>query len=400
MKYARVFVIAVVSLLFQPIPAAAQTPSTSSTEKTTVEKTALEALFRRGPKSLEYTQQMHDAISMERLENIVASIEDQLGTFVDVENEKNPYTLTFTNGEATAVIVLNNRGEVAGLQFTQLIPRTGSLEEAIDAFLDRPGETALTVLRDGEAFAGGGTDRPLAVGSSFKLAVLKALEDAVAAGRTSWNEVLTLDDRDRSLPSGVMQSWPAGSAVTVETAAILMISQSDNTATDVLIRHVGRNAVEAYTPDSLPLLTTREAFVLKADAQAAVRKRFLASTVRGRREILTDMEGELPPTGLFAGDPVHPEIEWFFTTEQLARLIAGIDRKDILGINPGPISAEAWKEYGYKGGSEPGVFNATLFLATPEGRTYSISASQNRTDADVDAEGFFSALQAIMTHLW
>ena len=42
-----------------------------------------------------------------------------------------------------------------------------------------------------------------------------------------------------------MQDWPPGAAVTVETLATLMISVSDNTATDTLIRLVGRERVEA-----------------------------------------------------------------------------------------------------------------------------------------------------------
>ena len=363
------------------------------------EQAALATLFQGGPQELTYTQQMQNAISVDQLRQLVASIEDRLGSFTGVEGEGNPYTLGFTNGSATANMVLNEQGEVAGLQFTQLVPRTGSLDEAVSALLDRPGQTGIAIRRDGGTMLNRGSQQPLAVGSAFKLAVLRALEEAVEDGTTGWDTVLELSASDRSLPSGIVQEWPAGTAITTETAAILMISRSDNTATDMLIRHVGRRAVEAHAPDSRPLLTTREAFLLKADAQSEVRDEFLSASLTGKRAVLDALSGELPPATLFASGPVHPQIEWFFTTTQLARIIEEIDRTDILGVNPGPINPNDWQDYGFKGGSEPGVITLTLWLVAKDGSEYAVSATQSRTDAPVDANAFVSALQAVLAHL-
>jgi beta-lactamase class A len=243
-----------------------------------------------------------------------------------------------------------------------------------------------------------GADEPLPVGSSFKLAVLRAVERAVSEGRTSWDEAVELTEQDISLPSGILQDWPTGAAVTVESAALLMMSRSDNTATDLLIRHLGRTAVEEFSPNSIPLLTTREAFLLKSEDGQSARRSYIEGSVRERREILRDLSGELPPESLFAGGPVHLEIEWFFTAEELTGLILEIDRMDILGVNAGPLNRSDWQDLGYKGGSEPGVLNMTVRVVSASGDEYAVSATQT-DDAPVDTNAFTSALQSILVHL-
>lgn len=362
------------------------------------ESEALATLFRDGPEALDYTEQVRAAIGMDQLQAIVDQIEAQLGGFNEVDGDSNPYTLQFQNGTATANMFLDGDGRVAGLQFTSVVPATANLDEAVSGFLELAGTTSITILRDGEVVRSEGGGEALAIGSSFKLAVLKALEDAIEAGRSSWDTVLTLREEDVSLPTGVLQEWPIGSRITVEAAAILMISRSDNTATDLLMRHVGREAIEEYAPNSRPFLTTREAFLLKAEEQAAERERFLSGSLAAKRRVLRSLDGELPPASLFTGDPVHPEIEWFFTTQELARLILSIDRLDILGVNPGVADARAWEQVGYKGGSEPGVLNMTLRLVAADGTEYALSATQTRDEA-VDTNAFVSALQSVLVHL-
>src|SRR5262249_19066453 len=48
-------------------------------------------------------------------------------------------------------------------------------------------------------------DEPLAIGSTFKLYILGALAEEVAAGRARWDEPLAIKDDLKSLPSGQMQ---------------------------------------------------------------------------------------------------------------------------------------------------------------------------------------------------
>lgn len=386
------FAVVLVAVLTFPAAVHAQSEAEAQRE-------ALRTLFQNGPQELSYTEQFQAAASVSQLQNVVDSVQRQLGAFREVSGVGNPFTLSFANGEATVQFFLNEEGAVAGLQFTSIVPRTESLEEAIDAFLDLPGTTSIAIRTNGEITHSRGASEPLPVGSAFKLAVLRALEDAVADSETSWETVLTLTKQDISLPSGVLQEWPTGSSVTAESAAILTISQSDKTATDLLIRHVDRRAAERYAPNSRPLLSTQEAFLLKSEALSDERERFLQGSLSQKRRILANLQGELPSASLFAGGPVHPQIEWFFTTEELAELIEKIERVDILAVNPGPINPDHWQQYGFKGGSEPGVLNMTLWLVARSGDEYAISATQSREDSTVDSTAFVTALQAILTHL-
>lgn len=366
---------------------------------TNTEVVALESLFRDGVNSLTYTSRFAQAITPEALEEVLDTIRGRVGGFVTVEGDANPYTVRFTDGNATVHIAIAPDGAVAGLQFTQVVESGSSLDEAVALFMELPGEASIVVRKNGQPIISERGDTVLAVGSSFKLAVLRAVEAVLDEGRLQWDTVLTLDERDISLPSGVLQSWPVGSPITVGTAAVLMISGSDNTATDLLIRTIGRESVEQFAPDSRPLLTTREFFLLKADDQSDARAVFLRGSGDERRQVLSNLQGELPSPSLFESGPVHQEIEWFFTTAQLAELIEQVDRSDILGVNPGPIEPSHWAEYGYKGGSEPGVLNMTLLLVASDGDRFSLSATQNRSDGDIDAGAFVEVLQAVISHL-
>ena len=149
---------------------------------------------------------------------------------------------------------------------------------------------------DGDpVFTYGDATRQFPLGSTFKLYVLAAVSRAVDEGRLAWDDVLILDAK--SFPSGIMQSWPDGAPVTLHTAATLMISISDNTATDLVLRAVGREAVEAEmrmsghsNPEkSFPFLTTREMFVIKS---SDIGETYAAANEAERRAILASLDLE------------------------------------------------------------------------------------------------------------
>lgn len=174
-----------------------------------------------------------------------------------------------------------------------------------------PAKPRYLVLSGGKVEAEHKADAALAVGSAAKLAVLKAVADAVAAGRLSWDQIVTLKDEWRSLPSGILQDWPAETPITIASLANLMISISDNTATDALIRIVGQEAVEAITPRNRPFLTTRELFALKAnkDLSAAWENGDEAA----RRQILERISSEPLPDEGGLSTRLTIGIEWFFS---------------------------------------------------------------------------------------
>jgi D-alanyl-D-alanine carboxypeptidase len=60
----------------------------------------------------------------------------------------------------------------------------------------------------------------------LKLHVLYALGEAVAAGKVSWDQPLTVTAKLTSVPSGVLQNEPDGTQLTVLDAATKMITIS------------------------------------------------------------------------------------------------------------------------------------------------------------------------------
>ena len=119
------------------------------------------------------------------------------------------------------------------------------------------------------------SEERFAIASAFKLYVLAEIDRAVRAGERSWDDVLPLTQK--SHPSGIAQDWPDNAPMTLQTLATLMISVSDNSATDTLIAALGQKKLAAIirasghkTPEDLtPLLTTQAVTGLKMPANAA-----------------------------------------------------------------------------------------------------------------------------------
>lgn len=243
-----------------------------------------------------------------------------------------------------------------------------------------------------------GTPAPL--GSAFKLYVLGALARAVASGKVSWNQQLTVTDKLKSLPSGELQDEPDGTRVSVRQAAADMISDSDNTAANLLMALVGRPAVEAAATDSgmadpalnTPFLTTRELFVLKLIDWPQLADRYLAQTAAGRQAMLTSTIDRVPYSELTAVNATAwtaprdiGSLEWFASPTDICRVYASLAAlaskpavapvASVLQINNGDMNLDPsqWRSVWFKGGSEPGVLTLNYLATTRSGRTYVVS---------------------------
>src|SRR5690606_12929077 len=115
----------------------------------------------------------------------------------------------------------DDQGRIDGIYFYPPRLRAGEIDAFAAEIAALPGETSLLVVKDGQVIADHQAELPLAVGSSFKLAVLAALKEEVLAGVRSWGDVLLLTDEAKSLPMGILQEWPAGSPLTLQTLASL-----------------------------------------------------------------------------------------------------------------------------------------------------------------------------------
>jgi hypothetical protein len=210
-----------------------------------------------------------------------------------------------------------------------------------------PGEASVLLSTDGEERAAHDPDAVLAVGSAAKLAILKALDEAVAAGRLAWDQVVDLDPAWRSLPTGILQDWP-DTPLTIATLANLMISISDNTATDAVIHIVGREPIEAISPRNTPFLTTAELFKLKANGNEAARSEWLAGDENARRAVLRRIADlSLPRADALQGATLG--IEWFMSATEICALLEDVAHLPAMRINPGLADAAEWKSVAFKG---------------------------------------------------
>ena len=306
-------------------------------------------------------------------------------------------------------------GRISGLLFTGADMRGDSFDAVMTETRALPGQTTIAVARLGDGapimLAGLEPERPLAIGSAFKLWILAELSRQVRAGERRWSDVVTLDRR--SIPGGTLQSWPQGSPVTLHTLASLMISISDNTAADMLLHTLGRDRVErmmaaigvAAAARNRPLLSTLELSAIKTGPAPALNL-WLQADEAGRRRLLAssyaDIDAGTVNIARFSGNPLNIDaVEWFASASDMARTMDWLRREGddtaraILAINTG-VGAQLRGELayvGYKGGSEPGVLNLTWLVRNRAGVWHVVTGSWNNPAAPVE-EARFIALMA------
>lgn len=334
------------------------------------------------------------------LEAIIAQYLDALGPYVGAEGMAPNFRLTFEDGYASSQLVLNQAGQIAGIWFGLPEPKVSGLDDATAGFLELPGDVSLIVVSDAGVLSAINADMPLAVGSAFKLAIAAALKDQVAAGIRSWDDVVVLESQDISIPSGILQDWPVGTPLTVQSLATLMISISDNTATDALLRLVGRETVELYAPRNKPFLSTREVFTLKAKGNEQLLAAWRDGNESEKRALLADMaERPAPDLSSFNLEPTALDVEWHFTVGELVNLIAYVHELPFMSVNPGLASASDWQHVAFKGGSEPGVLNLTTLLVSDTGTTYVVSATWNDDEQALDETRFMTLYTGLLSAL-
>ena len=301
--------------------------------------------------------------------------------------------------------------QVLGLQFTSFDPVGQTADSITAALASLPGKVAVRYgPLDGEPdFAFGEQDAPFAIGSTFKLYVLSALSHEIAQGRRSWSDVHRL--QSRSLPSGMMQDWPADAPVTLHTLATMMITISDNTATDTLIDILGRETIEAEIARSgsasvarnTPFLKTLEAFALKSVEHGAV---FAQGDPARRREVLRSLATR--DLAAMATPRATPQaidtIEWFASPSDTAGMLrllttdAAREARAIMAISTAlPEGAfDGYSYVGYKGGSETGVLNLTWLLRERGGEWRMLTLHWNDPEAALDEAALVDLAQRIL----
>lgn len=380
-------------------------PLSAQAESLTPER-ALERLFVERPVQPDWFAPAFLAhVSAPQVQAIVDQLMGTLGRFERVEREGASHVVVLERGLVPAQVTLDDQGRFMGLFFQAPRARAAgdssrsAVREAVAAFEELPGRVSVVVVEDGQIREALAADQPMAVGSAFKLAILAALADQIRSGHRHWDDVVHLEPQWKSLPSGILQSWPDGAPLTLYSLAALMISVSDNTAADTLLHLVGRETVEALAPRNRPFLSTREAFVLKAPQNEALLARYRAGDEAERRALLPEIGKQpLPGVETFMGEPRALDVEWFFTGTELCALMERVRDLPLMGINPGVARPEDWTSVAFKGGSEPGVLNLTTALTARDGRRLCVAATWN-DDKALDEMRFISLYSLLLDAL-
>ena len=320
----------------------------------------------------------------------------------------------------TVNIDLENRQphRISGLQLTGFEAAGDSIADVMAAIDALPGRQGVLIQSldepDLPPIAALDPDGRYAIASAVKLYILAELDRAIQAGERQWSDVVQLGPK--SHPSGISQNWPDESPVTLHTLATLMISISDNSATDTLIRIIGQDrlaqivtATGHQNPDELrPVLMTRQASALKMPVHAERREQYLNAGPAEREQLLANFDSALTLDSLDSRILTHKpnlidQLEWFATPADIVRLLdylrrnASEESRTILAINPGigQDAAGKWNYFGYKGGSEPGVLSFNFLLQSKAGKNYAVSVSWNNEEISLQE----SDLLALTTRL-
>ena len=107
-------------------------------------------------------------------------------------------------------------------------------------------------------------DEPVRTASTIKLPIACAVAKFVAEGEHAWSDRLIVQAADKVSGSGVLADLSDGESISLRDATTLMIIVSDNTATNLILDHVGGDPVNDYLA-SLGLERTRVMRKIRGD---------------------------------------------------------------------------------------------------------------------------------------
>lgn len=328
-----------------------------------------------------FTEEFLNQVPVNNIVQILNRYKNKLGKLQEVQRTDNNYELFFENGSVNSKISVNSNNKINGLWFGSMTFFQDDYDKILKEFNNLSSETSVYILKNNkEEIISLNENKKMAVGSTFKIYVLKALYEQIESTNKDWNDIIKLREENISIPSGILQDWPINSPLTVSSLANLMISVSDNTATDHLIDYVGRDYLEEITgKNNTPFLKTSEFFKLKHKATSDVKNKYIEGSLEEKREIIKTVKGlQINKEDLSSEPTLINEVEWFFSTKELAKTIYELREAEKIQINSGLANKNNWFKVGYKGGSEAGVLQYThLLQKKQDGPIFVVSVTSN-----------------------
>lgn len=316
----------------------------------------------------------------------------------------------FGKGFSTHGSIALDDGEPPRIQwlvFEVPTPVTDSWDAIVRDVRKLPGRATFEVRRldDGAVLAAVDPDRVVGVGSVSKLVLLACLFDAVAAGTRRWDDIVRLADADRSLPTGILQDWPTGAPLTLHSIAVLLVSLSDNTAADLLLRELGRARIEELIREVMPratlrpFLSTRGLFALVAAGEAAWRA-YAAGDEARRRTLLERAEADARPDPAQVSVPWPDELDWRLSAGEVCDLLGRLREqlagsevpRGVFGVNQTGLNLGSWRFAGVKGGLSPGRIAFATLLETDRGEWVATCIAHNAPSPELATAETVAAL--------
>ena len=365
-------------------------------------RTRIDTLLRTGHADPKWFSDSFLAqIPAAKIDEIITGLKAQLGEYQSVEFTPAKFIAHFAKGTDDILVHFDSDNKIDHLLLRPPVLAAASLDDVLGRLRISSGTLSYVILEKGRSErAALLASESLAVGSAFKLAVLNGLCDEIQKGRLHWTDVVPLRREWKSLPSGILRTWPDGTAVTIATLAAEMISISDNTAADALVRLVGANALSPYAKKNEPFLTTRETFTLKSKPGAGLLSAYLSAATPVVRKGILKQVNSLP---LPSADQIltSPElaVEWHYSVRDLCRLIERVSQIPLMSINPGVADPAAFRHIAFKGGSDFGAINLTTEVTTKRGTRICVSATLNNQTQLVDEASFADAYSGVVRFL-
>ncbi len=410
-----------VFILVSGTPSAAQfeQPPTVSSEYQNRASELLEILKGSEKEERFFASSFIDAIPLTQFRALVTQLKARYGEpanisrIIPASDQDGTVEIAYAKATLAMRMVLDSKAPypVIGLQVTGANVTNDTLAKIKKEFASLPGIAGFEIAELGSdrtnVIASFNANKQFAIGSTFKLYVLAALSSKITDKSRNWKDVVPL--YRKSLPSGILQDWPRNTPMTLQSLATLMISISDNSATDILMSELGSKATDDLVYKSghsapekmLPMLKTIEFFDLKMPEKADVRALYVSATTSEQRELLNTHSVGLFPKSIqianLANTPLHIDtIEWFAAPSDITGLLKILDDiqdpivKNILSINSiiPPGDALRWSYIGGKGGSEPGVISFAFLTKSKSGKIYAVSGSWNNSEGPVDNDKF------------
>lgn len=222
--------------------------------------------------------------------------------------------------------------------------------EEVVARADAAGTVGVALVGpDGTAWQHRG-ERRFSAASTVKIPIMIEVYRQIDAGRRALGDRFALAEADRAPGSGVLLHLHAGLEVTLNDLIYLMISISDNTATNLLIRLVGMEAVNRTMAD-LGMVGSNLGREMRGRPAAADEPENLATPNDYAGAIAAILDGTAASAASCAA------MQAMLERQQNARRIG----RHV----PATSSKVRW---GSKTGSIPGVTNDVGYIVAPNGR--------------------------------